>query len=367
LAKRAAAAIELARTTGGEVPKEELEALNRLARLLELEESVSDRQPRRAWELAAILVATLIVVSALLFAHVNQTEVELEIDATRVSFTTASEQVLFEEIDLKALGASGLSRITLPDSIVAAFGGAAVTTEADQSVRLTVAEMDGRRGAIGISELKPSKPTATEMRLRAQAGEYRVSFQDPGMTIEVGVVGPIQVTIAGLGERTVDLSIPQGVALEPTQGTVDLDLTFRDVAPAAMTPQIPISSLEFWRVDEFGDRRISVLRTLSTILGGTIYFEALNGTQRSLRRGEVLRFENVQGEIRTLSMDRDRLSLRFHGHVKGMSTGDSQSVRTLMPTWLDWLKAQHGLSLLWGTTLYLAGLVIAALRWFKGA
>jgi hypothetical protein len=366
LADRTAAAIEVARKTGGEVPQAELDALNRLARLLELERAGSDRRPKRAWELAGIVAATLIVVSVLLFAHKNQTEVELEIEAMQVSFATTSEQVLFEELDLNSLGVSGLAGITLPDAAAAAFGGASVIREADQSVRVSVAEINGRRGAIGISELKPTKPTAIDVRLKAPNGEYRLSFQDPGMTIDVGVIGPIQIAIAGVGERTIDLAIPQSLALEPAGGSVDLDLAFRDVARAAMTPQVPVSTLEFWRVDEFGDRRISVLRTLSTILGGTIYFEALNGKNRLLRAGEVLRFEHVQGEIRTLRMRGDRLSLGFHGEVQGMSTGDSHSVRTLMPTWLDWLRAQHGLSLVWGTTLYLAGLVIAMLRWFKG-
>jgi hypothetical protein len=366
LAVRTAAAIASAHKTGGDVPPAELDALNRLARLLDLQKSSSDARPKRAWEVAGILVATLIAVSVLLFARKNQTEVELEIDATHITFATTSEQVLFEEVDLNALGVSGLSRITLPDPAIAAFGGTSVIQEPDQSIRLAVAEIRGRRGAIGISELKPSTATEVDVRFRGRSGEYRLSFQDPEMKIEVGVIGPISITIAGVGERTIDLRIPQSLALEPSAGHIDLDLTFRDLEHAAMTPQVPVHALEFWRVDEFGDRKISVLRTLSTILAGKIYFEALNGESRSLRAGEVLRFEHVDGEIRTLRMRGDRVSLGFHGDVQGMSTGSSERIRSLMPTWLDWLKAQHGISLLWGTTLYLAGLVMAALRWLKG-
>jgi hypothetical protein len=367
LAARTAAAIETARLTGGAVPQDQVDELNRLARLLDLQDASAERRPQRAWEAAIILIATLVLVSALLFAHVDHTEVELEVDATQVSFATSSEQVLFEELDLSELGVSGLSRITLPDAGVAAFGNS-MTQESNQAIRLTVAEKGGRRGAIGISELKPTKPTSVNVRLRGRSGEYRLSFRDPGMTIDVGAIGPVQITIAGVGERTIDLPIPQSLTLEPASGSVDLDLTFKDAERAAMTPQVPVAALEFWRVDEFGDRKVSVLRTLSTILGGKIYFEELNGDNRSLRAGEVLRFESIQNaEIRTLRMLGDRLSLDFHGEVRGMSTGDSHGVNSLMPTWLDRLRAQHGLSLLWGTTLYLAGLAMAALRWFKGA
>ena len=35
-----------------------------------------------------------------------------------------------------------------------------------------------------------------------------------------------------------------------------------------------------------------------------------------------------------------------------------------MPTYLAWLKARHGLYLLWGTTLYLFGLIASLLRWW---
>jgi hypothetical protein len=48
-----------------------------------------------------------------------------------------------------------------------------------------------------------------------------------------------------------------------------------------------------------------------------------------------------------------------------METGSEDSPRSLMPTWLEWLKARHGLSLLWGTTLYLFGLVLGVARWIR--
>jgi hypothetical protein len=366
LAIRTAAAVANTRRADGDVPAVEIESLERLARLLQLQKVAGETPPRRSWQVAAILFTTLFVVSVLLFAHVDKTEIELETDATHVSFLIETEQVLFEQVDLNALGVSGLSKVTLPDPIAAAFGGRAVIEEPDQSIRLSVAEINGRRGAIGISEIKPTKATAVDVRWKGPNGQYRLSLQNPGMTFDIGVLGPVRVTIPGLGSQTIELPIPQSLALEPTQG-VDLDMTFRDLEHAEMTAQVPVSMLEFWRVDEFGDRRLSVLRTLSTILRGTIYFEALDGVSRSLRAGEVLRFAHVHGEVRTLRMRDDRLSLGFHGQVEGMSTGIDQRIHSLMPTWLDWLKAQHGLSLLWGTTLYVTGLAFAALRWFKGA
>ena len=61
----------------------------------------------------------------------------------------------------------------------------------------------------------------------------------------------------------------------------------------------------------------------------------------------------------------DGVRLRFHGRVRGLSSGSSEIKRSLMPTVLDWLRAQHGLSLLWGTTAYVVGLFITVLGWWR--
>jgi hypothetical protein len=93
--------------------------------------------------------------------------------------------------------------------------------------------------------------------------------------------------------------------------------------------------------------------------------ESLNGDTRQLRSGEPLRFGESNGEIRTVRLEPDHLSLSFHGWVRGMQTGSEETPRSLMPTWLEWLRARHGLTLLWGTTAYVFGLATAAVRWLK--
>lgn len=96
-----------------------------------------------------------------------------------------------------------------------------------------------------------------------------------------------------------------------------------------------------------------------------LYFQSLNGKERSLRPGEKIRFEQVRGEIRTLRLDDNQIALKFHGHVQGMSTGSPENRSSLMPTCLEWLSARHSLSLFWGTTLYLFGLITGILRWWR--
>ncbi len=158
---------------------------------------------------------------------------------------------------------------------------------------------------------------------------------------------------------------PRAIVLEPGPAVVDLDMTFVDLAGAAMSPQVPIETLgaaargrvrrsrPVHRPHDLDHRlRNSVLRVLERL-------------QRPLRSGEALRFERSSGEMRTVRLEPDHLTMSFNGRVEGMKIGSDESPRSLMPTWLDWLRAQHGLSLLWGTTVYLFGIGLAIVRWFK--
>ena len=107
-----------------------------------------------------------------------------------------------------------------------------------------------------------------------------------------------------------------------------------------------------------------MVRRLSTILSGTLYLEALDGRPYPLRYGEALHFDHAEGIIRSLDVQKEQTVLRFRGQVRGMRTGWADARRSLMPTFLEWLKARHGLYLLWGTTLYILGLIAGVLRWW---
>ncbi len=124
--------------------------------------------------------------------------------------------------------------------------------------------------------------------------------------------------------------------------------------------QIFVEKLSLFKIDSCK----TVNTTLkSTTLKGELYFDELNGLQRTLRPGEKIRFEHSRGEIRVLSVLNDRIKLNFHGVVKGMKVEFENNDRSLMPTLLDWLRAQQGPFLLWGTATYLFTLALAILRW----
>ena len=96
-----------------------------------------------------------------------------------------------------------------------------------------------------------------------------------------------------------------------------------------------------------------------------LYFAELNSREYPLRTGEGLQFKQSDGQMRILTMENGQLTLEFHGIVSEMTTGWEENRENLMPSRLEWLRARHGLTLLWGTTLYIFGSVLGVLRWWR--
>ena len=365
LRARSDSAAEAALKSGGQVAPDDLQEIDRLVRLLEVRASSSEApRTQRSWQIAALLAATLLIVSVLLFARLPETTIELEAHASEVSFVLPSEQVLVERVDLASIGASGLRRIELPEEFVGSSANRDGPAGEHQAIHIAVADGGGRRGSIGISAVVPAAGTAVRLRRGDLPGQYRLSLNNPNVVMGIDVYGSVTVTVPGVGRQSLEFASPRAINLDAGPGLADFDLTFPDLESGVM-PQLPVQNLAFFRVSERADARVSIVRRLSTLTSGTLYFESLNGATRALRAGEALRFSETHGEIRRLRLGKDDLALSFHGRVGGMRTGPDDSPQNLMPTCLEWLKARHGLSLLWGTTFYLFGLALAVLRWLK--
>lgn len=364
LNRQAKAASDEAIRSGGQVTAEQIEALTRLARLVDLCDAAQRTPTRQRWPVIVVLGSTLLLVSISLFARVTETEIELDVALSELSFVLPAQQKLTEVTALSAIGVSGLREIQFPRARNHDAHTLLSSEGAGSGLRMSVASEKKRQGSISLETLLPPAETRVWVRYAGLPGEYRLSLQGAGLDLRAAVNGPVKVAFSGGGVQQLDFVTPQAVLLESGANEVDLDLSFLDSAKRVFSPLLSTSNLSFLRIDEVTDADRTVVRRLSTILSGTLYFESLNSEERKLRPGEMIQFEGAQGDIRTLNLQDDHLNLKFHGRVRGLSIGSGENHYSLMPTWLEWLKARHGLSLFWGTALYLFGLIVGALRWF---
>ncbi len=351
--------------SNGSIPAEELEALRRLSSLVEISEAARPAPPRRHWPLIALFATTLIIASILLFVRRESTEIELNLRVNQMGFVLPQRQVLSEQLRLSALGVSGLREIQLPRSRGSEAMTLASGHEFESSAELAVAGENQIRGEISLPELILPAQTRVLLTKSESAGQYRCTLEGAGLDLSADVNGPVKLMLAGESERQLVFLSPKPVVFAPQSQRVNLDLTFLALPQKISPMPADIRGLSFLRIEDRRGLEGLPVRRVSTILSGSVYFEELDGQELKLRPGDVIEFADSQGEIESLELKEDGIFLQYRGRVRGMRTGSFEAGRSLMPTWLEWLKARRGLYLLWGTAIYLFGLVAGVLRWLK--
>jgi hypothetical protein len=360
--KREAAELAAKAARGECISADQVDAVDRLARLIE----IRDRVPplRRPWWAAGAFGGSLVIVSVLLFAHVRETEIELDLMVSELRFVLAEEQVVSSALRVNALGVSGLHQIRIPSAI----------HPGDEDVLTD----DRNRGAVSISLPGESKPAGTVVlapvilpagtnvgiRTAGSQAKYVLSLQPVEQEFRVNVEGGISVAVSGSPTKSFQFGSPRPILLKADKGDVDLALSLPSVSQSFIASELLVKDLSFARVDEFINPSRTLVRRVSTILNGTLFLESLNGEKHQLRPGEEIQLEESNGQIRLLRLENGQIRLRYYGRVRAMTTSSGEAYRSLMPTYLEWMRARHGLSLFWGTTLYLASLIASALRWW---
>jgi hypothetical protein len=366
LLHRARAVRDDAIETDGAVPADELRALERLSRLVQLCEAARPPATRKRWPIVVALGITLVIVSVLLFSRVSETEVELDLTTSGVGFVLSREQALSDLVNLSALGASGQIETRIPPPPVG-FPDSARASDQDRhrAINLAIDPDATRESSITLAALILPDGTRVGIAPTDIARQYRLALRKAGLELRVDVNGSIIVTVPGGPAQKRQFSSPKSIVIKSGAEYVNLDVSLPDTAKQSnISHQIFVSDLSLFSIEEFSGLQHTLVRRRSTVLSGAVYLESLNGKELTLRPGASLRFERSNGEIRTISLSEEGMTLKFHGHVTDMSTGSEDNPRNLMPTYLEWLRARHGLSLFWGAMLYLLTLAVGLLRWW---
>ena len=346
----------------GDAPQSSrLRSLSGIAEIVRSRDAAAGNQSGK-WLLAAALAATLTLVSLLLFAHVRETEIELSVTATEFGFTLPTDQVLAGSATMSRLGFAGLSAIEWNQLGDVGPDGPSHGTN-NPAISFTVINRDGRHGSATLDDLIVPRGTRVTIRRGAGPRDFQLQLAAPRLALRASVAGPVMVGVVGGRAGSIDAPIPRGVSLLGGDEGVDIDLGFSSLPQMPIASQLRGDEISFARIDQFLGGKESVVRRVSTIVGGSVYFESLDGGARHLRPGEPLSFARSDGVLRTVQLTDAGIVVQFRGRVAGMGTGADNSRRNWMPTYLEWLRARHELALLWGTSLYLFGLVVALLRW----
>jgi hypothetical protein len=296
---------------------------------------------------------------------VSSTDIELDVDATRVSFSLPTRQTLTETLPLSRLGVGRLREAEIPR---AGKQDAQVlrSEEGDVAVQTAPATIADRRGSVTLEGLVLPSAAAVSVTHAGVPRQYRVEITAAAPDLHVALFGPTDLVVSGNGRRTFDFDVPSSLTLRSGRTGLFFDVSLPEGARSGLARQLAARNISLQDVDESSEGNRTIVRRVSAIVSGTLYLEELDGQERKLRAGELLQFASSEGELRSVRLEDDRIVLNFQGTVQGMTIGRGRNQISLMPTWLEWLQARHGVSLFWGSALYLCGIATAVFKWIKG-
>jgi hypothetical protein len=256
-------------------------------------------------------------------------------------------------IDPSSLGA-GLREVQLPQTGLIATS----------PVSFTTAVSKHEHGVVSLPPLLPPAGADVKLAYSEVPNQYLIAVEIASPALEAARYGPVIIAVVGSPDRNLDFVSPTSISLHSSPNNIGLDLTFPALPQSPLSPQFYVRPIGFSRVDQSLRSNQTVLKCLFTILPGTLTFEWLNGREVHLRPGEELHFQQPEGEVRSVDCGAKHIDVKFQGRVRGMTTGTGEGVHSVMPTYLEWLRARHGLTLLWGLGVDLFGLAAAALLCF---
>jgi len=306
---------------------------------------LSGRWPRRA-ALAGLALAAAAVI-ALFFVRAPWARVEMEAEATSVSFVLDSEQRFVDTFGLVELAAPDLEAFRRPDP----------ETGADRTVARTDTGTDGGPERLGVlasaadqtaphlfldqaclpagTRIEIEQTAPRELRLaldlppetRSSCGRLVTASFGPGILLRQipGLAPPVHLTESG------------ALSMIPRAGHLDLDLRLADRDDLDLDLPLDVTQLDFREIRELVAPEATSIREVSTLNVGSLKLEPLGGgepTPVEVDRYKAISFAGLRGELTGLSLGEEHLRLAFRGRADAVTTtGFDGAPVDLMPTW----------------------------------
>ena len=383
--------------------------VQRLTQLLAAYEHTRPPRARLAWPVVVLVLAIASAISALLFFRVPTTEATLALDLSSLTFRIGSDTGPGGAERVELLGRIHTDQLTIDDVDGVELDDIPLEQSSPANFKLSTS-------GDGDFSIRPLElPVGTWVRVKPpdEAGGMTIELAHPTEELAVALSFPPEAEVLSsdpqLTERFGSMREVQRVVFRGKRAAEADDcarLRFRWLVPGtssgAASPEdgsdaspfrntIPVDALLF--IDLTGGSRHLSTR-FSSVLGGSVYLEAVEGRQVPIRRDQLLDvglgsldgYDPVQasGEpgfcdedaasatrpararIVRLAVGDDAIALQATATVDRLSTGTATYRQDLMPRWLEWLQTRQELLLFWGAFGSLFGLTYTVLLWWRG-
>lgn len=296
--------------------------------------------PARLW--APPIAAALCAAAALVLyvVRITETVVDLEVKTSETSFVSAREQDVTDLMIVSAVDASRLDSVELPRARGRSESQMTAPRDGVLAIQIAPGTLDARTGAITLTPI--SVPKGAQLTLAATGPHrYRIVTSRSSIPVGFNVQGPVLLTVAGGTADLVDFGAPKPVRVVPSERGAQFDITRAGEAKSLLTSSLAISELSFVRIDEIVETRRTEVSAVSTIISGSFRLEALGDRTQTIGTGEMLRFGESHGDIRSIELADGAFLLRFHGRMRRMESCAGGTCENRMPTYFDSVAARH--------------------------
>jgi hypothetical protein len=349
----------------GDVDSERLLHAERLYRLRVLADAMEKPPRRKIWPWFAAFFVTLFLSSILLFVRVPSTTVAINATVSALSVHSNREQILNRPLRVQSLGLTPLQEVWIGGEPITRFsriesdGHALRIGTVDDTSRTTTARIVVPSFVLGRDDTAVLRGESDVLRMSIYGVVRTYNISGRGRaeivtntgyrdTLDMGRISPIEVGCC--------TGMPLVVSFPPPLG---------DTLPSnAFSEGLDVDSLSFTYQDQLADQELNASRLESGVVTAEVSYASLLNKTEKLGRGDYLWLRRAEGPVR-VELVGGKLRIAFYGTVEGMETGEYSNRRSLMPTLVEWLQAQHGVWLLWGVGTYLVSLLSALILWWR--
>jgi len=162
---------------------------------------------------------------------------------------------------------------------------------------------------------------------------------------------------------------PRRVELHPDSEEVRLTVTLsgtEDISVPLWTP-LPVRDLSLSRFDRFATADRPLVRSVSTIRSGTVFFERCPVKRTRSEWGKSCQFGQSRGEVREWRLSESGIGVRFRGTVSGLTTGSEGARRNAYADAARVLARAARTRAAVGTTGYVVGAFLTVLGCVEAA
>ena len=336
----------------------EISTLQRLSDLRK--EHLGDAAPRRNWWLIVLLLASGAIITILVFVPLPSVRAEMDILCSAVTFRTE-----------RAVQLTGLSSLKLLQGVTFA------PTQVEEPVDLKTVDLKPPlelrpREARSLTLASITIPANTNVAIQrtGDAGTWSLRIASPEAIVAATLAGPVDVTSANGGPRTVNFGHGARVTLQAEQTSepmLEIQIMPSDASSLLVRRTIPVTSVSFEEsIDDSTPGSIGLVRgKASSVLEGKIFNESLGSRQTTLRNREAVDVALIEGQLRELQITDAGVHVNLSGTARELKIGSGDDMRSLRPSYLEWLAEYHTLQLAWASAAWLLGLVLGGIKWLQ--